>query len=390
MSDFIAHVRQTEDSQWVVHELEDHLTDVASLADGFATPFGSSDWARLAGLWHDLGKYRPEFQQYIRTASGYDPEAHIETARGKVDHATAGAIHACQQLGHKGKILAYLIAGHHGGLPDWDGDQAGARALKVRLRKERLLQEVLSQNIPDSIRNPPKPATKPPKGADPAFWIRMLFSCLVDADFLDTEAFMDPHKATDRQGYARLPQLLTVFDEYMTQIGQGVEPTIVNRVRAEVLNRCREQAEQAPGLFSLTVPTGGGKTLSSLAFALRHAVKHGKQCIIYVIPYTSIIEQTADVFRRIFDNDVLEHHSNLDSTDETARSRVACENWDAPLIVTTSVQFFNRYSPAVPAGCVNCITSSTASWYWMKRNYCRRIFSGRFCVLFRNSATITG
>ncbi|MEE4377488.1 MAG: CRISPR-associated endonuclease Cas3'', partial [Candidatus Competibacteraceae bacterium] len=340
MSRFIAHVRQTEDGQWLEHALQDHLSAVAQLAGCFATTFSSSDWAYLAGLWHDLGKYRPEFQKYIRTASGYDLDAHIETTRGKVDHSTAGAIHACQQLGHAGRILAYLIAGHHAGLPDWDGDQAGASVLSVRLRKEELLQGALSQNIPDPIQNPPKPATKPSKGADPAFWIRMLFSCLVDADFLDTEAFMDPQKAADRQGYAALTQLLTVFDEYMTQIGQGAEPTVVNRVRAEVLNRCREQAEQPPGLFSLTVPTGGGKTLSSLAFALRHAVKHGKRRIIYVIPYTSIIEQTADVFRRIFGNDVLEHHSNLDSTDETARSRVACENWDAPLIVTTSVQFF--------------------------------------------------
>jgi CRISPR-associated endonuclease/helicase Cas3 len=126
----------------------------------------------------------------------------------------------------------------------------------------------------------------------------------------------------------------------MEQLAAKARDTPVNRLRAVILCRCQEQANRAPGLFSLTVPTGGGKTLSSLAFALKHALAHGKRRIIYVIPYTSIIEQTADVFRDIFGEAVLEHHSNLDATKETARSRLACENWDVPVIVTTSVQFF--------------------------------------------------
>jgi len=173
-------------------------------------------------------------------------------------------------------------------------------------------------------------------------WLRMLFSCLVDADFLDTEAFMEPERSARRRGYPTLAEMEPFFEKYMAEKTVNAADIYVNRLRAEVLLACREKAIQAPGLFTLTVPTGGGKTLSSLAFALKHALMHGKNRIIYVIPYTSIIEQTADQFRAIFGENVLEHHSNLDvdPSKENARSRLASENWDAPLIVTTNVQFF--------------------------------------------------
>lgn len=338
---FLAHVREIPKGHWEEHALEDHLRAVAQLADQFASSFRSGDWACLAGLWHDLGKYRSAFQRYIRSASGYDPDAHIETARGKVDHSTAGALYACSQLGPAGRILAYLIAGHHAGLPDWHGDEAGRKALIQRLRPEQqvLLDETLAQPIPADILQAASPTSRP-KGMDTALWIRMLFSCLVDADFLDTEAFMDAGRVAARGGYPTLDELLPYFERYMQGLREGAVATPVNRLRAEILERCQEQATQPPDLFSLTVPTGGGKTLSSLAFALRHALTYGKRRIIYVIPYTSIIEQTANVFRGIFGDTVLEHHSNLDSDHENARSRLACENWDAPIIVTTSVQFF--------------------------------------------------
>lgn len=333
----LAHIRPSA-AGWREHELEDHLMEVGQLAARFAEPFGSSDWACLAGLWHDLGKYRTAFQEYIRSASGY--EAHIETAPGRVDHSTAGAIHALDKLGAiRGRILAYLIAGHHAGLADWEGDTVGP-VLAPRLQKRQLLDESLAQAIPETIRNPAPPGSKPAQGTDPALWIRMLFSCLVDADFLDTEAFMDPPRAERRQGYPTLTELLSCFEAHMQGLTTEVSDTPVNRIRARILARCEQQATQPPGLFSLSVPTGGGKTLSSLAFALRHAITHGRRRIIYVIPYTSIIEQTADVFRDIFGDAVLEHHSNLDSDRETPRSRLACENWEAPIIVTTAVQFF--------------------------------------------------
>lgn len=333
----LAHIHQFNDSQWQPHLLEDHLRSVAKLSEAFANIYGHGDWAYMAGLWHDLGKYQKNFQQYIRGASGY--QAHIESLE-RVDHSTAGAIYAQTQVGDiKGRILAYIIAGHHAGLADWEGDET-AGTLSPRLKQHHLLEQTLTQPIPNDILTPRLPTSRPQKGVDPALWIRMLFSCLVDADFLDTEAFMDEQRSFNRGPYESLIELAARFDTHMDGLANKVSPSAVNQIRAEILQRCQEQAVQPPGLFSLTVPTGGGKTLSSMAFALRHALQHGKQRIIYVIPYTSIIEQTADVFRSIFDEAVVEHHSHLDAEQETPKSRLACENWDAPIIVTTAVQFF--------------------------------------------------
>lgn len=333
----LAHVRLDDTGQWLDHLLEDHLRDVAALAETFAAAFGAGDWAKLAGLWHDLGKYRLAFQCYIRSASGYD--AHIE-APSKVDHSTAGALYAIERMKGLGRILAYLIAGHHAGLPDWQSAETPASSLLYRLEQAILLTEALKQSPPTDIINASLPTSNPGQ-RDYALWIRLLFSCLVDADFLDTEQFMAPEKAVLRSRYLALTELEPLFDSHMVALAEQADITPVNQVRAAVLARCREAATQSPGLFSLTVPTGGGKTLASLAFALKHVRHHGHRRIIYVIPYTSIIEQTADVFRRVFGNDaVLEHHSNLDSDRENPHSRLATENWDAPLIVTTNVQFF--------------------------------------------------
>jgi CRISPR-associated endonuclease/helicase Cas3 len=329
----IAHV--SEDGR--IHPLIDHLREVGRLAGQFANVFGSSSWAELAGLWHDLGKYSKAFQDMIRSASGLD--AHIETAPGRVDHSTAGALHAVQKLGPYGNILAYLIAGHHAGLPDWNSEEEGRASLYQRLQKPELLETVLKQLPPKELLEQEKPSSKPPGGA-PALWIRMLFSCLTDGDFLDTEAFMDPGKAKARSNYPALAELATRFDVHIKRLVATADPTPVNRLRAEILRECEDKSHHSPAILSLTVPTGGGKTLSSLAFALRHAIKYGKRRVIYVIPYTSIIEQTADIFREIFGDAVIEHHSNLDPEKETPQSRLACENWDAPVVVTTSVQFF--------------------------------------------------
>lgn len=340
----LAHVRQDSRGQWQLHGLEEHLRAVGEIAAGFAEEFGASEWARLAGLWHDLGKYSSAFQGYIRRESGFDPEAHIESSGGKVNHSSAGALHAAAKLSGKGQLLAYLIAGHHAGLADWHGDENGAAALSRRLKEEQHLKMLPIAAIPSDVLHPNIPITSKPLGGETglAVWLRMLFSCLVDADFLDTEAFMDGDKHDGRGGYESLAHLLEIFDTHMDRFAAAATPTPVNRVRADVLRQCRERALDDPGIFSLTVPTGGGKTLSSLAFALTHAVKREKKKrrVIYVIPYTSIIEQTTDIFRDIFGEQVIEHHSNLDPDQETAKSRLAAENWDAPLIVTTSVQFF--------------------------------------------------
>ncbi len=353
-SQALAHVRQDKSGEWHEHLLDEHLRGVAYLAGKFSKQFDSDDWASLAGLWHDLGKYSSEFQRYIKTVSGYDAEAHIEGKAGRVDHSTAGAIHAIRQFGAHGRILAYLIAGHHAGLPDWNAAETGGKALSIRLGPEQnhLLDRIPSQTIPPGILTQSKPTTKPQGGAEGLhLWLRMLFSCLVDADFLDTEAFMDGNQAAVRSGYRDLPCLLADFDQYMVNKSASAEATSVNVIRADILRQCREKAVLNPGLYSLTVPTGGGKTLSGMAFALCHAMQHKKQRIIYVIPYTSIIEQTAGIFREIFGDNVVEHHANLDSEKEDARSRLATENWDAPIIVTTNVQFFESLFAARTSRC---------------------------------------
>jgi CRISPR-associated endonuclease/helicase Cas3 len=357
----LAHVRQLPDGVWLEHGLSEHSQGVADKAGTFAGHFGSADWARVAGLWHDLGKYREKFQRYIKSVSGYekkyDSEAHIkdEEAPGRVDHSTAGAIHAVETLGLNGRILAYLIAGHHAGLPDWNSPEEGQSALFNRLQAGKdagYLQEALAGGAPQGILQQSLPADMPPQGASLALWVRMLFSCLVDADFLDTERFMNEERHGQRAAYPSLTELKIAFDRHMTDKAAKASDTPVNRIRAEVLRQCRDKATQPAGLFSLTVPTGGGKTLSSMAFALNHAVHHSKARVIYVIPYTSILEQTADIFRGIFGKEnVIEHHSNLDPDKEDSRSRLSTENWDAPIIVTTNVQFFESLFAAKTSRC---------------------------------------
>ncbi|NCC49921.1 MAG: CRISPR-associated helicase Cas3' [Spartobacteria bacterium] len=328
-------------SEW--QTLEAHLNGVAKSSADFASPFGGNEWAFLAGLWHDLGKYSPAFQKKLYDANGI--EAHIETTPGRVVHSDAGAHLATLKEWHNtDRLLAWLIMGHHAGLADYDSDKSGPAALQARMLDPQRSDPVLL-NVPDAIRNHQRPAQAIPKDASPAFFIRMLFSCLVDADFLDTEAFMTPEKAKKREKYPDLAVLAAKFDHFLENVTKNAQKTPVNVVRNEVLAQCRCAADLDPTVFSLTVPTGGGKTLSSMAFALRHAVKHAKSRIIYVIPYTSIIEQTVGVFRAIpgFENAVIEHHSNIaldDEDAETSRSRLAAENWDAPIIVTTAVQFF--------------------------------------------------
>ncbi len=347
--DFIAHVRKNGE-RWYLHALEDHLREVGRWAGESAAKLNAADWARLAGLWHDLGKYSAAFQSMIQRESGYDPEAHIET--GPRNHSTAGALHAVEKLGSAGRTLAYLIAGHHAGLPDWHGDQNAGAALSTRLGQRQHLDILPLAAIPADILAPElPPLPKIPGNADGAhLWLRMLFSCLVDADFLDTEAFMSPEKVAERGHETNIVGLLARFDTHMaTYVNVPLIP--VNHVRADVLRQCRAKAALPPGLFSLTVPTGGGKTLASMAFALNHASAHDKRRVIYAIPYTSIIEQTATIFRDIFGDAVIEHHSSFDPDRETAKSRLATENWDAPVVVTTNVQLFESLFAAKTSRC---------------------------------------
>nr|MBS0019255.1 CRISPR-associated helicase Cas3' [Gammaproteobacteria bacterium] len=354
----MAHAARNADASWrEPHDLAEHLREVARLAVDFAARFGGSDWAHLAGLWHDLGKYRPRFQRYIRLASGFEANAHIRGEAGKAPHSTAGALLACDRFKEAGRVLAYLIAGHHAGLYDWNSENS---SLEYRLQQQDSrseLDQALAAEPPaellDSGTFQPDLRNIPGGRDGFALWLRLLFSCLVDADFLDTEAYMAPNQAEQRGLWPDLTTLLDQLDRHMTQLGNRVKRSSVNRLRAEILAQCRAKAAETPGLFSLTVPTGGGKTLSSLAFALEHAKRYDKRRVIYVIPYTSIIEQTADVFREIFGDAVIEHHSNAETepTKENHKSRLACENWDAPIIVTTNVQFFESLFAARTSRC---------------------------------------
>jgi CRISPR-associated endonuclease/helicase Cas3 len=331
------------------HDLREHLAAVAKLARQFAEPFGAGDWAELAGWWHDLGKCSPAFQEYLKAQEPTNRDAHLEGTR-RTDHSTAGAIHAVHRFGLRGRVLAYLIAGHHAGLPDWFPGDAEGGSLNTRLAREDLYKHLDKDGLCEQILREGQTNTRPP-GGSPHLWIRMLFSCLADADFLDTEAHFHPEQAAKRSNLPTLDQLKPRFDRFMEKEFNRArrDRSAVNAIRDKVLQDCRAKAALAPGLFSLNVPTGGGKTLSSMAFALEHAAFHGHQRIIYVIPYTSIIEQTADVFRGIFGDGVVEHHSNLDPEVETNANRLASENWDAPIIVTTSVQFFESLYTARPS-----------------------------------------
>lgn len=347
----LAHVAPDVGDSWRTHELAEHLTGVAALARDLAAPFGASDWAHLAGLWHDLGKASAAFQDYIREASGFErANAHVEGRPGRVNHSSAGALYAVAQLGPMGKVLAQLIMAHHAGL--YDGNDISERLV----RDQDCLPAALAGALPNDVLavpalgQPTVPGGVSAPGAY-ALWLRLMFSCLVDADFLDTEGFMDEGKAADRRGWPSLDRLKPRLDAHLEQLAHAATPSLVNRVRGRILAECRAAAARSPGAFTLSVPTGGGKTLAGMAFALDHAQHHRKRRVIHVIPYTSIIEQTADVFRKVFGDAVVEHHSNAESEREDARSRLACENWDAPIVVTTTVQFFESLFAARTSRC---------------------------------------
>ncbi len=336
-------------------KLEDHLRATAELARQFAEPFRSGDWAENAGWLHDLGKATNAFQGYLARSNGLD-DSEYDADGSQSNHASAGAALAEEKLGVcVGRILAYLSAGHHAGLPDWYTADTGNAALPIRLAEGRKNLAYI-RSFADRMMSELHPAKRPPDlVTKPEYfhlWVRMLFSCLVDADYLDTEQFMEPEKAAGRGVYPELAKLAQRFFPALDELERNARKTSVNVIRAEIRQACEWAAELPRGLFSLTVPTGGGKTLSAMAFALRHALKHGHQRVIYVIPYTSIIEQTAQTLAKYFGGEnVVEHHSNLAPQRESPRAQLASENWDAPIIVTTNVQFFESLYAAKSGRC---------------------------------------
>ncbi|RMF34984.1 MAG: CRISPR-associated helicase Cas3', partial [Chlorobiota bacterium] len=350
--DAVAHVRLLADGEPSWHRLAEHLEAVATMAAAFAEPFGGSDWARYIGMMHDLGKYHPEWQSYLRRQ--VLPEAHLESSK-RPRHSGVGAIAALECFNHAApaRILAYCIAGHHSGLADWYPDLE--HRLMIEQRERALYREVCKVPQAQPILCSQPPHTKPSpweNGREQLhLWVRMLFSCLVDADVLDTERFMQPDVAAQRGNYPSLDELRARYNAFIEQLERSVHQTPLNKLRRQIRLQCIGAAAHPRGFFSLVVPTGGGKTLASIGFALEHAVRHGLRRVIVAIPYTSIIEQTAAVLRygtdtpspgmQLFGSEaIVEHHSNLDPDEETLRSRLATENWDAPIIVTTTVQLF--------------------------------------------------
>ena len=352
---YIGH--KSDDSR--IQPLKEHLEGVAGRAGVFAVPFLGQAHAERTGILHDAGKYSEAGQKRMN-----DPE---HTA--KVDHATAGAKIALEQL--KDPCGASAIAGHHGGMPDLGNKLSGEGDGTLYGRVQKDLSGSLDASAfwqeneieKDNRKILPEWLQKERIPFSWQFYTRMLFSCLVDADYLDTEAFMQQDKQPENMRGQRvlIKELFACVDRHITPWLEHPKNEI-NAKRSEILRDCLEAAKGTPGLYSLTVPTGGGKTVSSLAFAMKHAAENGMKRVIYVIPYTSIIEQNAKVFREILgDENVIEHHSGIqvDEDNNSAmeenegfhRKMLATENWDAPVIVTTAVQFFDSLFSNKPSKC---------------------------------------
>jgi len=325
----ISHIRL---SDMAIQSNDEHQKGVADKAESFAASFGMGDFGRIMGLLHDKGKEQTLWQQYLLGVTGFNKEyAHITNGP---HHAYVGAVIAKMQYPQIAPLLAQPIAGHHRGLYDYCDY---IEVIKQGLPKGVILDEVSPVRFP-----------KLPKLAcfDLHLVVRMLFSCLVDADSLDTEAFMTPEQVQLRGSHTSLPELLKMLERHLRKLNEEAVDSDVNRVRNFVQEQCIKTSQGERGFYSLTVPTGGGKTLSSVLWALHHAVRNNLQRIIIAIPYTSIIVQTATTLKRIFgEHNVLEHHSNvnpedIDDKELRGRLQLATENWDYPVIVTTNVQLF--------------------------------------------------
>ncbi|MFU1795697.1 CRISPR-associated helicase Cas3' [Paenibacillus azoreducens] len=353
---FYAHSKKSGDYQL----LKKHLEKVAALTREFAGGFGAGELGYLAGLIHDVGKYSEMFQQRIRGS-------HI-----LVDHSTAGAQWimkpevVTEYIGRNGfapylaRLIAYVVAGHHVGLRNY-GSLDEEESLKYRLSKTveevpdwskawselSICSQPLESNPMLRLRN----LTKDNLAWKYSFLGRMLYSCLVDADSIDTRDYCndEDRRLMTKRNLPEISQLLKRFNEFIYELEKKAKKTKINYKRHQILEICRREAMAAQGLFILSIPTGGGKTLSSLCFALHHAQEYQLQRVIYVIPFLSIIDQTVEIFRDALGNEaVLEHHSNFDEqeykenygAEEARKQKLAAENWDAPVVVTTSVQFF--------------------------------------------------
>ncbi len=341
----ISHIRppRSDNEEWSFQDNNEHMTNVANLAADFANNFGMSEYTRLAALIHDKGKEQSEFQSYIKCVSGYNTEQNNYTKR---PHAYVGALIARQQYPTIHWFISSIIIAHHRGLYD-----------------ESEYRQKMESEIPSDVTVEPikckltAPTTIIKSPSEIHHLVRMLFSCLVDADYLDTEAFMDGAKSKLRQNVATIEELLPMLEKYISAFKYETNKTPINKIRDRIQQQCKVFANKPSGFYSLSVPTGGGKTISSLVWAVLHAIYNNKKRIIIAIPYTSIIVQTAEILRKIFgDENVVEHHSSIDISNEhkgtaSLRSKLISENWDSPIVVTTNVQLFESIYSNTPSRC---------------------------------------
>ncbi|MGB8213616.1 MAG: CRISPR-associated helicase Cas3' [Anaerolineales bacterium] len=381
-----AHFREKDKDHKEPQYLWDHLSNVSKLAGQFASKVGLKETGEILGLLHDLGKASQEFQNYIQSATGLiDPDSdnyvNAIAKKGKVDHSSAGAQVIYNQLWKKGheerlvaQVLSLAIASHHSGLIDCllpSGEDNFTRRMEKaeenthtdeaffnlgeqeKLTINRLLaDEKLVKQLIEKF----KLLKEDKDSQDTSLFkcgllIRFLLSCLLDADRLDTADFETPHNVRIRNygQYHPWETLIQRLDNKLGEFENKREKNDVDELRGQVSQACFDFAAKPKGIYQLTVPTGGGKTLASLRFGLNHAAHHKMDRVFYIIPYTSIIDQNAEEVRKILedkdasgkylDRVVLEHHSNLTPEEETYRQNLLAQDWDAPVVFITQVQF---------------------------------------------------
>ena len=377
MTNFIAHVRQADKSEQSVAE---HLTETAAIARELAAKLDLPAAGELLGLMHDFGKYSQAFQEYIKAATGVNPDVDVEdTLPGgnKIDHSTAGAqwvygrlkkFGAQNGIGELvGQVLGLCIASHHGaGLIDCLNSE-GEAVWRTRFSKDDALTHLTEceQNADEAVKRQAeglanedlvklllKPLAAILKQPDSNEKIkefhlgcltRFLFSCLIDADRINSADF-ERETQKDLRRLTQKPNWQEAIDKLETHLADFKIRYSIDQIRREISDACLKRAADPQGIYTLTVPTGGGKTLASLRYALHHAQKHSLDRIIYIIPYTSIIDQNAEAVRKILGEDwVLEHHSNLDPEKQSWQDKLLAENWDKPIVFTTMVQFLDTW-----------------------------------------------
>ncbi|NCC61306.1 MAG: CRISPR-associated endonuclease Cas3'' [Verrucomicrobiae bacterium] len=385
LTEYFAHVRDEDKEK---QTLLDHLVSVSDMSKEFAEKIGLDDVGGLIGLLHDFGKYSRSFQNYLLSSSGSvdpDSEEYIDpkAQKGKIDHSTAGAKYIWEKLKEVGKygqgeicaqIMALCIASHHSGMIDclskddklvfWDRMDKPDDAtryfeclsameddLKTALNeslgddKKKMLRGFLTYLDKVAMFSAKENYGLPIVGAfNLGMTARFLLSCLVDADRIDSAEFEDPSRKEERLKRSDL-DWQTGIDRLEGVLNSYKKDSPVNEIRRRISDECLEKADDPPGIYTLSVPTGGGKTLLSLRYAMRHALRHNLHRIIYVVPFTSIIEQNAQEVRSILERDgdafpwVLEHHSNIEPDRQTWHHKLVAENWDSPVVFTTMVQF---------------------------------------------------